>query len=366
MNKLSIRNLLVLLLLIPSFYGFGQYTIDTDSIGVIDSEPLKESKFAGWFKSHHVADDLDVGISIGSMGIGLELKTPVTKWAAIRAGVDWLPRFSMPMSFNLNTYSIGADGKLESSNNFNHVASMLYDMTGLRIDETVHMKGRGSMTNFKFIIDVFPIPNNNHWHVSAGFYAGTSKIADAYNTYQEKPTLVGINIYNRAYEYFDNLESIYNVPVGGGVYMNPDLVEKLQDRFREYGRMGIHIGDFSHDMVGSDGKIIYKEGDPYIMEPAPDGTISAKAFVNHFKPYVGAGYSTHLDKNKKWYFSVDVGALFWGGKPDVINYDYSKNIPVNFTKDLVNIRGKVGDYMKTIKAFPVYPVLALKVSYSIF
>lgn len=300
-----------------------------------------------WCISHDVADRLDIGVSLGSVGLGLEIKTSATKWVDVRAGIDWLPRFNVPMSFNLNTF---ADGM--PTGNFNNVASMLYDMTGLTIDETVNMNGKGHMVNFKFLVDVFPVPENRHWRVTAGFYAGTSMIAKAINTYEEKPTLVGLNIYNRAYEYFTNLESIYDVPLGGGAYMDPDIVEKLQDRFRQYGRMGIHIGDF-------------KDGSPYIMEPAPDGTISAKAFVNHFKPYLGAGYSTDLDREGKWHLGVDLGALFWGGAPDVINHDYSTGRDINFTKDLTNIRGKVGSYMNIVKALPVYPVLAVRISYSI-
>lgn len=310
---------------------------------ILAQKPDNHSKgFISWCRENKIATGLDAGISIGSMGIGLEVKTPVTKWTDIRAGIDWLPRIDVPLSFNLNTFSDGIP-----TGNFNKVANMLYENTGIKMDETVHMTGKGSMVNFKFLIDFFPKPSNRHWHITAGFYAGTSMIAKAVNTYEEKPTLVGLNIYNRAYEYFTNLKSIYNVPL-----LDPEKVKDLQKRFKEYGRMGMHIGDF-------------KDGTPYIMDPAPDGTLSARAFVNHFKPYLGAGYSTDLDKGKRWHFSVDIGALFWGGAPNVINHDYNTGKDINFTKDLVNIRGKVGTYMKVVKALPVYPVVALQFSYSI-
>lgn len=306
-------------------------------------------KISTLYVDNHVFDGLDVGVSLGTMGLGLEVKTPVTKWVDIRAGVDWLPRFSVPMTFNLNTYSSDIP-----TGNFDNVADMLYDMTGIEIDETVHMIGKGSMVNFKFMIDVFPIPGNRHWHVTAGFYAGTSMIANAINSYDEKPTLVGINIYNRAYDYFTSPDfDIFSVPLGGGAYMDPEEAEKLRDRFMEYGKMGIHIGDF-------------KNGNPYIMEPAPDGTISAKAFVNHFKPYLGIGYNTDLDRQGRWHFGVDLGCVFWGGAPKVINRDYTTGQDINFTKDLTNIKGKVGDYMKVVKALPVYPMLAVRFSYTIF
>ena len=302
--------------------------------------------FSEWCKINNVFNSIDAGISVSTMGLGLEVKTPVTRWADLRLGVDWMPGFKVPLSFNLNTFSDGIP-----TGSFSKVQEMLYDMTGIEMDERVNMSGRATMINFKFIVDVFPFQNNRHWHFSAGFYAGTSKIADVINVYEEKPTLVGLNIYNRGYEYFTNLESIFDVPVGGGAYMDPDMVEKLQKRVREYGRMGIHIGEF-------------KDGTPYLMDPAPDGTISAKAFVNHFKPYVGAGYSTNLDAEERWHFAVEAGAVFWGGVPRVINHDYTTGRDIDFTHDLVNIRGKVGDYVKTLKAFPVFPLLAVRFYYS--
>ena len=327
----------------------GKQTVVTDykiSSGKYKLLNIRDN-FAEWCRNHNVADRLDIGLSVSSMGLGLELATPVTKWVDLRAGVDWMPTFRVPMTFDLNTYSDGSP-----TGNFKDVAAMVYDLTGIEMDETVHMKGRGSMVNFKLIADVFPVPDNRHWHISAGFFAGTSMIAKAYNAYQEKPTLVGLNIYNRAYEYFTNLESIYDVPLGGGNYMDPQMVEKLQKRFMAYGRMGIHMGNF-------------KDGNPYIMDPAPDGTISAKAFVNHFKPYVGAGYATDLDREKKWHFGVDLGVIFWGGVPKIINHDYNTGKDINLAEDLINLNGKVASYVKACKAFPVYPLVAFKISYSI-
>lgn len=314
--------------------------------------PVKEprnlpERLIRWCSQNGIATRLDAGVTFGSTGLGLEVATPVTKWVDLRVGIEWFPRFKVPMNFNLNTFSDGMP-----TGNFNHVAQLVYENTGIEMDENVRMYGIGSMVNFKLLADIFPVPTNRHWHITAGFLAGTSQIGKAYNSIEEKPTLVGLNIYNRAYEYFTNLKDIFNVPLGGNTYMDPDLVERLQNKFRHYGRMGIHIGDF-------------KDGTPYIMEPAPDGTVSAKAFVNHFKPYLGGGYSTDLDASGRWHFGVDVGVLFWGGVPDVINHDYVTGKDINFTKELINIRGKVGNYVRAIKSFPVFPVLEVRFSYTI-
>lgn len=299
-------------------------------------------------KDYDIATKLDIGVSLSTFGIGIEAQTPVTRWTNLRIGLDWLPSITVPMSFNLTTY---ADGM--PTGNFQHVKEMVYDMTGIEMHERVKMKGTASMVNFKFMVDVLPFQNDRRWHITAGFFAGSSMVGKAINDRAEKTTLVGLNLYNRGYEYFTNLKNIYDVPLGGGNYMDPKVVEELQEKFRRYGILGIHFGDF-------------KNGKPYMLYPSPDGSVSAKAFVNHFKPYLGAGFTTPIDKAGKWNFSVDIGAIFWGGVPNIITHDWSTGQDISFTHDLINIKGKAGDYMKTIKSFPVYPYVGVKFSYSIF
>lgn len=314
-----------------------------------------------FLSNHKIFNNLEVAVSLGSSGVGIELATPITRWARLRAGLDWLPSFNVPMNFGINTFSDGLP-----NGNFQRVQELVYELTGIEVDDEVKMLGKPNMLNFKFLIDIFPFQNNRHWHFTAGFYIGNHKIATAINDKSEKPTLVGLNIYNRAYEYFTNITDIFDVPIGGGNYMDPDEVEKLIDRFHHYGRMGMLIGYFNKDIIDGEGNIVYKKNDPYIMEPAPDGSIRAKAYVNKFKPYVGFGYETALDKSQRWNLSIEAGAMFWGGFPAVINHDYHNNCDINMTKDLRNIRGKVGDYISFIKALPVFPVIGVKFSYTIF
>lgn len=316
-------------------------TLKSRIVNIWDNVSLKCTKLG-------IANKLDVGLSISSLGLGIEAQTPVTKWTNLRMGVDWFPPIKVPMSFDLSTYSDGIP-----TENFQHVQEMVYEMTGIEMHEQVKMNGKVSMVNFKFMVDVIPFQNDRRWHFTAGFFAGTSMVGKAINDNDEKTTLVGLNMYNRGYEYFTNIQNIYDVPLGGGNYMNPDVVEEIQDKFRRYGMLGIHFGDF-------------KDGKPYMLYPAPDGTVSAKAYINHFKPYIGAGFTTPLSKDGRWNFSIDLGVVFWGGAPNIINHDWNTGRDISLTHDLVNIRGKVGDYVKIVKALPVCPLLALRFSYSIF
>ena len=53
--------------------------------------------------------------------------------------------------------------------------------------------------------------------------------------------------------------------------------------------------------------------------------------------------------------------MFWGGTPDIITHDGT-----NLTKDVSDINGKVGDYVKFIKGVKVFPILNLRITRRIF
>lgn len=307
-------------------------------------QPGRFSRIMEWCKTNHVADNLDAAFTLGTGGLGLEVATPVTKWTRVRAGIQWMPPFHLPLGFDISSFN---DGNV--SNDISGIQDLVYDMTGIEMDPDVKMIAKPKMLDFKLIVDVFPFRQNRHWYVSAGFFVGNSVVGRAVNKRNQKPTLVALNIYNRAYDYFTTVEDIYDVPLGGGNYMDPEEVLDLQEKFREYGRVGIHIGDYR------------KNGKPYLMEPSKDGEVRAKAKTNAFKPYLGVGYSGAIDKEKRWNVGAEAGVLFWGGAPEVILHD-----GVNMNKDLKNVRGKVGDYLDFMKSLPVYPLVNFKISYTFF
>ena len=65
---------------------------------------------------------LELGLDVGTTGLGLELATPVTDWMRVRAGFNWMPTFSIPMSFNVMTF--GGTETINSSN-FEHLQGLL-------------------------------------------------------------------------------------------------------------------------------------------------------------------------------------------------------------------------------------------------
>lgn len=305
-------------------------------LSVAGVSPLRGEENS-WFKRNNVFDHISGSFTAGTTGLGFEVEAPATRWANVRSGMSGMPKFNMPLNFSITTYSDGV-----ASNHFSQVQELMYKITGKSMDENVTMNSRPNILNFKLLVDIFPFQGNRHWHFTAGFYLGTKIIGRTLNAKSETESLVALNIYNRLYDRVLNLDPL-NDPFFGSIYITPEQKAEIVS----YGEMGIHIGD-------------YRDGTPYYMKPAPNGTVSANAVVNHFKPYIGAGYSTTIDRDHRLSIGGEIGMWIWGGVPQVIIHD-----GVNMNKDLKNVRGKIGDYLNLMKSLPVYPVVEFKISYNI-
>lgn len=301
---------------------------------------------AEYFNENNVLNHLDVGVSLGTTGIGVDFTLPIGSQVNVRTGVAYMPPISVPMHFDLMNYT--EDGSEITESTFDKAKELMQTLTGFEVNRSVQINGKPNMFTFKFLFDVYPFRNNKHWRVTAGFYIGPKKIATAINDMAEMPTLVSVGIYNGLYDRIMETDFI-ETPIYEDFYLDPDLADELKARLSGYGRIGVHVGDY----VGT--------GKPYLMEPDKDGTVSANAYVNVFRPYLGFGYTTSLDKAKRWNFSVDCGAMFWGGHPKIVTHE-----GVDLTTDVENISGKVGDYVDIAKAMKVYPVLNFRISYAVF
>lgn len=294
-------------------------------------------------KDNNVFRHLDLGVSVGTTGLGLNLSTHVTDYVRIRTGVDFTPHIAFPMSFSLQSYS---DGAGVTANNFEKLQNYMHRLTGIEVDDRVEMDGKPTMTNFKMLFDIYPWKNKG-WRATVGFYIGSKKVAKALNTMGEMPSLVAVNIYNNFYDFIMSDDAI-DQPIFGDTYLDPFLVDDIRADLESEGHMGIHIGDF-------------KDGKPYMMQPDKDGMVKANAYANVFRPYVGLGYTGPLTKNKRLNFDVDCGMMMWGGSPRIVTHD-----GVDLTTEVVNIKGKPGDYVDFFKGIKVYPVLTFTLSYRLF
>lgn len=309
----------------------------------------------------NIFNHLDVGLSLGSAGIGLDLSTNVTDWVRLRAGVDYMPEFAVPMSFSITSYKEGAtpdDGYTVNESNFDKLQELMYGITNIHVDEHVDMQGRPSFWNFKFMVDVMPWADKR-WHITAGFYLGSNKIANARNTIEEMPSLLAVNIYNHFYD-FAKSGAYWDEPMIPGYddyYMSPEMAEKLIER----GAVGINVGTFSRDIHDNEGNIIYRKGQPYMMRPGTDGLVRAKALVNRFRPYIGFGYNNEVGKSGRLSIGFDAGVMFWGGSPKIVTHE-----GIDLINDVENVNGKVGDYVDIVNSFKVFPSVNFRISYKLF
>lgn len=288
-----------------------------------------------------IFNHLDASVSLGTTGLGVEVSTPVTKYLKVRAGVEWMPRFSMPVSFGLESYRDGEAG----AGNFTRQQEMMKELTGIEVDDRVDMDCKPHLVNFKFLIDIFPW-SDSRWHITAGFFAGPRKIASAVNSINEMHSLFAVNLYN---SFYDRVMSpdFFDTPLWGDVYLSPEAAMELQNKMGEAGTVGIHVGNF-------------KDGSPYMMTPDKEGMVKANAYVNSFRPYLGFGYGGPIAGSKRLSLSFDAGVLVWG-KPKIITHD-----GVNLASEVTDIKGKVGDYVDVMRSFRVYPVVEVKLTYKIF
>lgn len=298
-----------------------------------------------------IFNKVELAANIGTTGLGLEVASPMTEWAKLRVGFDWMPPITIPMTFSMDSY---VDGKVNDK--FDRIQEMMYELSGFHIDKEVKMDSKPTMTTMRILVDVYPLKQNRHWHLTAGFFYGGNSIGKSINTMTEMPSLLAMNMYNRFYDGFMKIEDfeqyLIDTPIfGDEYYLDPALaielapnLEALQDRLRSVGELGVHVGD-------------YKDGTPYMMHPDTDGTVSAKAKVNRFRPYLGFGYGGALSPDGKWQASFDAGVQFWGGAPKVTTHDGT------VLNNLIDLRGKVGTYMGLMKGIPVYPTIDFRISY---
>ena len=87
------------------------------------------------------AQHLDLGVTLGTDGIGIDLSTPVVKnWVNVRAGFTYMPRFNATMHFG---FEAGDESMTpaERDEQFNKLSGMLHDMIGTTVDKEVDMVG---------------------------------------------------------------------------------------------------------------------------------------------------------------------------------------------------------------------------------
>ena len=348
-----------------SFTAFAQQDTTTWKRFTLDSGAQESAKtyipVTQYWKEHNIFQHLDISLTAGTTGIGIDVASPVGKYVQLRAGYEFMPRFTKRMAFDLTINGQPAraydkDGNRQETT-FDRMKDFLYEFTGYDVDDHADMIGKPTINNFKFLVDVFPFRQNKHWHFTAGFYWGPSRFAYAENAIESMQTLCAVGIYNQMYN-----KAVIGEPLIKYEGVSLEVPEELNKKFLDMGRLGFAVGYFKHDIVDNAGNVIHKAGERYIVEPDARGMVTVTAKSNSFKPYLGFGYGGRMIKNRDdWQVSFDCGAMFWGGTPNLYMHD-----GINLTEDVENISGQVGTYVDLFSALKVFPVLSFRITKRIF
>ena len=268
----------------------------------------------------NILNHMDVGVNVGTVGIGIDVAVPVGDYVRIRAGYNYMPRFNLHSNFPIETRGGSISGLLKKFDNideklknlpidinseaFRDYKLLLDKFRNIEPKDYVSMGMKPNLHQFKFLIDVLPFKNNKHWSFTAGFFVGPSVVGEAFNLEKETLLLEAINAYNSIYAQYPEkgLVTSENSKITLNDPRYPETAKT--DPFYKYGLAGFPLGYFA-------------DGEKAMMVPGVDNTVRAEMKVSNFRPYLGVGYNTHLSRNKKWKLNVDAGVLFLCGNPKV-------------------------------------------------
>lgn len=290
---------------------------------------------AGYWHPGNTFGHLDLSLSLGTSGIGIDLAMPVCEFAQVRVGYELMPHFKRHISADVmigNEKSIQYDeNRNRIETNYDRVRELIYEKYGYDMMPTIDMTSRITMNNFKFLVDIFPLSDNKKLHATIGFYWGPSQFAKVESDGSSTATLQAVSAYNK----------LYKAAVEG-------TGDASLNYLVDYGRAGFPMG---------------KRGDEaYKMTPGNQGAISIPVKTNSFKPYLGIGYEAAFSKKRDdLKFAVTGGLMFWGGKPSMVSPD-----GVNLTDDVSDIPGDMGSYVNLISFLKAYPTITFRFIKNIF
>lgn len=282
----------------------------------------------------NIFNHMAVGVEVGTTGIGFELAAPVTDYVQVRAGVNFIPTvkvkdIGVDISASEGEWNNAKNMAKELNDNYKEYLSAAdqkkvegfaqYFSSSLPHD--VLINGEVGMTNFKFLVDLYPFKGS--FHLTAGVYAGKSQFVEAYTT--------NCQAQFKALTYFNqNLAGqtiTANTPLGPQPYTFGN-------------KLGAELGD-------------------YLLEPNGE---QARGFikVGGVKPYVGLGFGRAVPQKHRLAFNFDLGAMFWGTPKVFVD---QPNGEVQLKEGDVDGDGGI---IKTISKISLYPCMTFRLTGRIF
>ena len=281
---------------------------------------------------------LAIGIGIGTEGASLDLALPIGHYVQLRAGMSYLPSIKLTKHFDAS--QTGSTG----TSNFDSITSILHDITGLQFDEQIDMKATTQLWNGKILVDVFPFKKKN-WFFSAGLYFGPKQVMHIENAAEDMGTLIALSTFNNIYNKVEDAIANDNpAQIFGDISLTPQMMDQIMS----IGRLGIAVGTYKQTTES------HQAGDIYNMVPDENGMIKLDIRSNVVRPYVGFGYRTAISRDKRSFFSVDAGILYWGTLK-MITHDGT-----NLIKEIDVTHPMLKHYTDAVNHLKVYPSVNIR------
>lgn len=310
------------------------------SLTIIAATLILASTHALAQQTHVAGYKIDLGISIGTDGIGIDISTPINDMLSLRAGFTGLPHFQVPATFTFGDNGAGAEYNQETSTE--KMIDMLRNTTGLEVDDKITMLATPTWKAARVLLDVKPL-QNRHWHFTAGMYLSPRTVATVANAPADASTITSVSIYNYLYDQAALGQPL--ISMGDFDLYSP----AIQDRILRHGRLGVPVGTFP-------------DGSEYILYPSKEASFSARVKVPAIKPYLGAGYEGNLlPGNPDFRFSVDGGLMLLYKTPSVVMHDGT-----DIVHDLSSWNGRLQPVCRFLRGMYAYPVVTFRVSHKLF
>ena len=248
---------------------------------------------------------LSASVGAGTTGISLELGTVVNSHIGLRAGVDFMPSFTVK-----DHYEFQRPAVLE--NVPKSILEGRYKFPPGNID--IDARANPSMTQGKLLVDYFPSKNLS-FHVTAGLYFSSSTMASMKAT---DPVIASYEIYQN---------------------------------------------DIKEGLLKPENPPVKVDFEGYALTP-DHGRVQLDYNTSAVKPYLGVGFGRTVPR-KRVGCKFELGVLFWG-KHEVVDHYGNNGKGYTIKKDEKGISKDFHDVLKTLDKIPVYPNLKISIVGRIF
>lgn len=266
----------------------------------IASPSLAQEETSNVSSDKNIFNHLAVGVNIGTPGIGIDVSAPLTRYVAVRGGVNFFPVIKWSDSFD--TDYMGDYSSLRSAHpelNLPELSVKEYD--GVKYEASTHN------TTGHLLFDIYP-GKNATFHFTLGAYFGGGSVIKAKN--KERGIFKGASVYNNYVE---------------------------QHPGEGYEKIGVWFDD------------------NYFLEPDDAGNVEGDVHVSGFRPYVGIGVGRAVPGHRMG-FQFDFGVMFWN-KPKV----YCQGHELSKTSSDYSDGDEDGDIMNVAKHVIGYPVINFRI-----